>query len=253
MKALGATFAVGVLLLVESFASSVSEEIANMADEEAVSFLAGEIWRGSLSASNAARGEEAATLITEIEGHAEILAKRFENKRSSQDYQNSRIKFFKILSTIDSGESVAVLSSYLADEADTLNEEQIIQSSRRNSDTSPIVSNALLAAEALDAMELPDAPLNKLPGSYVSGDVEVWRNWWRTRDSTELAVILDSPDDIGSTSDAPTPVDSTLRDIGQSEGPKVGDSGSWKIFLGALVVLALVLAIFAGRNRINKR
>jgi len=253
IKFLGATAIVGVLLLSNSFADSIREEIANMSDEQAVSFLAGEIWRASLSESNVERGKEAAVEIAAIEGHAEILAKRLEDDRSTRDYQRARVKVFKILSRIDSRESVDVLISYLSDNTDAPTEEQIIESTKRNSDTSPVVSNSLLAAEALDAMQLPNAPLDKLPGSYTLDDVKVWKSWSENRPSGNLDPKLNAPRLRQAPAENRPQVESFENDFEPSRDHRSDSDVVWKLAFGALIALALFFAVIMGRNRNSGR
>lgn len=154
--------------------------------------LSGEIWRARYRGADQDGREAAKRELVAIDGHAEILAERFESKRQIVGYETRRLQFFGILSEIRSAESVIVLARYLDDFDDALPERQAKAMLESGSHLSDVPPNAVMAVEALSMMNLSGAPAAKRRGSYSRADVPIWKDWISSLGEDDIEGLFDA-------------------------------------------------------------
>ncbi len=130
---------------------------------------------------NSGLTEEAARCLVTVPGHARYSADTIETARKAgedADYDQVRAREFWFLGWLKSEETILVLCSYLSDDAYRI--------PPRGADYSFGPPNSILAASALGALRLPDAPVtSRDPVAYNIDHVKLWREWWAKRQKKE--------------------------------------------------------------------
>ena len=165
------------------------EEIARLERETAIPELASYVWLRewkSESAKLPGASEAAAKILIGIPGHAEYFAKRIERAQTTNDYDTVRWKSIRMLSYLRSVESVEILGRLLSDSRIGTRDPT------RAANVKTTGPNAFLAAQALGALNIPQAPTTTRPDLYTRRDLPLWQRWWKENEAN-IETLLAGP------------------------------------------------------------
>jgi len=181
----------------------LADEVASMQPDEAINFL-GTIIRRRAGDSEDPVAKEAISLIGTFDGHAERYVAELEKRRGTIGYDMYRSKFFSQLSFFASNEAIRVLAGYLDDEVDAPTDEELLKASSG----SLVASNAVLAVQALEKLDLDGAPSQTTASRlYTKEYTEAWRKWW-SEVGAKLFAPESEPDEVEPPVSAPPRSDS---------------------------------------------
>lgn len=240
--------------------SNASSSVAEFADrvekmdpDTAIPFLFNEIRAASVRGGFSAQepiAMKAAEMIVTINGHAEYLAKKLEEKRGTSDYNQYRTKVFSMLSYVKSAETIEVLGHYLGDSSDALSDDELIAHLNKGYDWAPYSSNAVLAARAFDKLDLEDAPVDWRSSKYNEASIEVWRDWWARRQDGNAVMDAETGNNENF-SDGRTDGTKGTKPLASREAPrKVRFDFVFGVFVAVCILLGLLFVVYR-RDRRN--